>query len=189
MDLREIWWGGIDWIDLTQDRDQWRALVNTIMNLRVPKNIGKFLNSCTTGDFSRKAHIHPSTMRLHAPASLIPGNSNRYPLDRRLNGPQSRYGRCELEKNPLLLPGLETPVVDTAVSRYTNWASPAPSLKCTFCKCEVRTFRVSSNSTLRCRPATVIRSVDRFTEPETRVESCSHMQQIMVSPPVGCNQL
>jgi hypothetical protein len=36
MDLREIGWDGTDWIDLAEDRDQWRALVNTIMNLRVP---------------------------------------------------------------------------------------------------------------------------------------------------------
>jgi hypothetical protein len=36
MDLRVIGWGGMDWIDLTQDRDQWRSLVNTVMNLRVP---------------------------------------------------------------------------------------------------------------------------------------------------------
>jgi hypothetical protein len=36
MDLREIGWGGMDWIDLGQDRDQWMALVNTVMNLRVP---------------------------------------------------------------------------------------------------------------------------------------------------------
>jgi hypothetical protein len=35
MDLREIGWDGIDWIDLAQDRDQCRAPVNTIMNLRV----------------------------------------------------------------------------------------------------------------------------------------------------------
>jgi hypothetical protein len=35
MDLREIRWGYMDWIDLAQDRDQWRALVNTVMNLRV----------------------------------------------------------------------------------------------------------------------------------------------------------
>jgi hypothetical protein len=34
MDLREILWGGMDWIYLAQDRDQWRALVNTVMNLR-----------------------------------------------------------------------------------------------------------------------------------------------------------
>jgi hypothetical protein len=35
MDLREIGWGGMDWIDLAQNRDQWRALVNMIMNLWV----------------------------------------------------------------------------------------------------------------------------------------------------------
>jgi hypothetical protein len=34
--LREIGWDGIDWIDLAQDRDQWRALVNMVMNLWVP---------------------------------------------------------------------------------------------------------------------------------------------------------
>jgi hypothetical protein len=36
IDLRERGWDGMDWIDLAQDRDQWRALVNTVMNLRVP---------------------------------------------------------------------------------------------------------------------------------------------------------
>jgi hypothetical protein len=36
IDLREIGWGDMDWIDLAQDRDQWRALVKTVMNLRVP---------------------------------------------------------------------------------------------------------------------------------------------------------
>jgi hypothetical protein len=35
-DLREIGWDSMDWIDLVQDRDQCRALVNTVMNLRVP---------------------------------------------------------------------------------------------------------------------------------------------------------
>jgi hypothetical protein len=36
MDLRETGWDGIDWIVLDQDMDQWRALVNTVMNLKVP---------------------------------------------------------------------------------------------------------------------------------------------------------
>jgi hypothetical protein len=36
MDLREIGWDGMDWIDLAQDRDRWKALVNTVVNLRVP---------------------------------------------------------------------------------------------------------------------------------------------------------
>jgi hypothetical protein len=43
--LREIGWVGMDWIVLAQDRDQWRALVNRVMNLRIPKNAGKFLNN------------------------------------------------------------------------------------------------------------------------------------------------
>jgi hypothetical protein len=36
MDLREIGWEDVNWIHLAQDRDQWRAVVNTVMNLRVP---------------------------------------------------------------------------------------------------------------------------------------------------------
>jgi hypothetical protein len=36
MDLREIRWDCMDWIELVQDRDQWRALVNTVMKFRVP---------------------------------------------------------------------------------------------------------------------------------------------------------
>jgi hypothetical protein len=36
MDLREIGWDGVDWIDMAQVRDQWRVLVNMVLNLRVP---------------------------------------------------------------------------------------------------------------------------------------------------------
>jgi hypothetical protein len=54
IDLREVEWDGIDWINLAQDR----ALFNTVMNLRVPLNAGKFLSSCTVGYFSRRAQLH-----------------------------------------------------------------------------------------------------------------------------------
>jgi hypothetical protein len=36
MDLGEMLWGDVDWIDLAQDRNRWRALVNSVLNLRVP---------------------------------------------------------------------------------------------------------------------------------------------------------
>jgi hypothetical protein len=58
VDLRERGWGSMDWIDLAEDRDEWRALVNTVMNFRVPKNFGRFLSSCPTGSFSRRTWLH-----------------------------------------------------------------------------------------------------------------------------------
>jgi hypothetical protein len=58
MDLREIGWGSVDWIQLAQDRDRWRTLVNTVMNLRVlvPRRCLVFFNSFSTINF--KYH-HP----------------------------------------------------------------------------------------------------------------------------------
>jgi hypothetical protein len=58
MDLREIRWDGVDWIGLAQDRVQWRAIVNTVMNFRVLQNIGKLLSSCTSDRFSRRADLN-----------------------------------------------------------------------------------------------------------------------------------
>jgi hypothetical protein len=58
MYLREIGWGGMDCIELAPNRDQWKALVNMVMNLWVPQNGEKFLSSCATGGFSVRTQLH-----------------------------------------------------------------------------------------------------------------------------------
>jgi hypothetical protein len=55
MDLRETGWGGMNCVDPVQDRVRLRVLVNTVINLRIPENFGKFLVGCTTGGFSGRA--------------------------------------------------------------------------------------------------------------------------------------
>jgi len=57
-DLREIEWEVLDWIHLVQYRNQWRPVVNTVINFRVPLRVGSILTSLVTISYSRRALLH-----------------------------------------------------------------------------------------------------------------------------------
>jgi hypothetical protein len=54
MDIQEVKWEGMDWIDVAQDRDRWRALVNAVVIFWVPQNAGNFLTRSEPSSFSRR---------------------------------------------------------------------------------------------------------------------------------------
>jgi hypothetical protein len=55
---QEVGWGGMDWIDLAQDRDGCQSLFSAILNLRFPQNAGNFLTNYGTNSFSGTTLIH-----------------------------------------------------------------------------------------------------------------------------------
>jgi hypothetical protein len=55
MDLGGVRWGEVDWIGLAHDKNRWRALVNSVLNLQVPSNTGRLSSGLTTGDLSSRA--------------------------------------------------------------------------------------------------------------------------------------
>jgi hypothetical protein len=53
--IGEVGWGDVDWIGLAQDRNRWRALVNSVLNIRVPRNAGKLSSGLTSNGLSSSA--------------------------------------------------------------------------------------------------------------------------------------
>jgi hypothetical protein len=62
MDLGEVGWGDVDWIGLAKDRNRWRALVNAVMNLRVPLSAGKLSTDLITCVLSSSAQLHRASL-------------------------------------------------------------------------------------------------------------------------------
>jgi hypothetical protein len=58
MDLGEVGWDDVDWIGLAKDRNKWRALVNSVLNLRVPRNAGKVSSGLASTGLSSSAQLH-----------------------------------------------------------------------------------------------------------------------------------
>jgi hypothetical protein len=58
MDLGEVGWGDVDWIGLAQDRNRRRALVNSVWNLRVPRNARKLSSDLTSSGVSSSAQLN-----------------------------------------------------------------------------------------------------------------------------------
>jgi hypothetical protein len=58
MDLVEVGWGDVDWIGLAKDRNRWRALVNLVLNLRVPLNSGKLSSGLASSGLSSSVQLH-----------------------------------------------------------------------------------------------------------------------------------
>jgi hypothetical protein len=57
MDLGEVGWGDVDWFGVAQDRNRWRALVNSVLNLRVPLNAGKLSSGLASSGLSVSAQL------------------------------------------------------------------------------------------------------------------------------------
>jgi hypothetical protein len=63
LNLRDIRWFSMDWIIVAQDRNKWRAPVNTLLNLEVAQNSWDFLSTSTSGRLSRIDYLHGVTHR------------------------------------------------------------------------------------------------------------------------------
>jgi hypothetical protein len=57
MDFVEVGWSDVDWIGMAKDRNRWRVLVNSVLNIRLPKNAWKLSSVLTTGGLSSGAQL------------------------------------------------------------------------------------------------------------------------------------
>jgi hypothetical protein len=85
MDLGEVGWSDVDWIGLAQDRDRRRALVNSVLNLRVPSNAGKLSSGLSSSAQLHRVSLEPSELKIR----ILPPDHQGPPLPQRSHHPKS----------------------------------------------------------------------------------------------------
>ena len=125
-DHTEIWRDYVYWINLAQDSDKWRAIVNTVINIQAPQNTGNLTSWRIIKRYTEgvEVQLHPFlTLALDrdqwlnsSPGHFTRGNERRYLFNRRLSGPQRRSGRFGEDKNLLPLQGFEPRTVQPATT-------------------------------------------------------------------------